>query len=80
MQQINDFGTRAASRYEGLTYWTYNWRKKGGFSRMLKISKTEQFYMQEYCGCAYSLRDTKKWRMEQGRDKIKLGENYYGRK
>jgi len=78
MEQINDSGLRAASNYEGVTYWTYNWRKKGGSSRMLEISKDENFYMQEYCGCAYSLRDTNKWRMENGRGKIKLGENYYG--
>ena len=59
MEQINDCGIRAAGHYEGIIYWTYNWRKKGGSSRMLDISKQEQFYMQEYCGCAYSLRETK---------------------
>jgi hypothetical protein len=45
---------------------------------MLEISKKEQFYQQEYCGCAYSLRDTNQWRLKSGREKIKLGENYYG--
>ncbi len=25
---------------------------------MIEISKREQFYQQEYCGCVYSLRDT----------------------
>lgn len=78
MDQINDSGIRAAAHYPGLTYWTYNWRKKGGSKRMLDISKDEQFYMQEYCGCAYSLRDTNKWRMENGRERIKIGEKYYG--
>nr|WP_315422051.1 epoxyqueuosine reductase QueH [uncultured Pedobacter sp.] len=78
MKQINDSGLRAANHYEGLTYWTNNWRKQGGSSRMLEVSKDEGFYMQEYCGCAYSLRDTNKWRMENGREKIRLGENYYG--
>jgi len=33
--------------------------------------------MQEYCGCAYSLRDSNNWRVQNGRDKIKLGEKYY---
>ena len=78
MDQINDCGVRAASRHEDMDYWTFNWRKKGGGARMLDISKRERFYMQEYCGCAYSLRDTNKWRMENGREKIKLGEKYYG--
>jgi predicted adenine nucleotide alpha hydrolase (AANH) superfamily ATPase len=44
---------------------------------MLEISKKENFYMQEYCGCAYSLRDTNKWRMANDRPKIELGKNYY---
>lgn len=78
MNQINDSGVRAAAQYPGITYWTYNWRKKGGSARMLEISKREKFYMQEYCGCAYSLRDTNKWRVEHGREKIRIGEKYYG--
>lgn len=76
--QINDCGIRAAGHYPGITYWTFNWRKKGGSSRMLDISKREHFYMQEYCGCAYSLRDTNHWRLENGRDRIEIGKNYYG--
>ncbi|MRJ08495.1 hypothetical protein EDL99_06370 [Ornithobacterium rhinotracheale] len=76
--QINDCGERAAQKYEGLTYWTHNWRKKGGSARMLEISKRERFYMQEYCGCAYSLRDSNHWRLQNGRERIKIGEKYYG--
>lgn len=79
LDQINDCGERAAQKYDGLTYWTYNWRKKGGSARMLEISKREQFYMQEYCGCAYSLRDTNHWRLQNGRERIKIGEKYYGK-
>lgn len=75
--QINDCGLRAAGHYPGISYWTFNWRKKGGSKRMLDISKREKFYMQEYCGCAYSLRDTNKWRLANGRDRIELGKNYY---
>ena len=75
--QINDCGIRAAGHYPGITYWTFNWRKKGGSSRMLEISKKEHFYMQEYCGCAYSLRDTNHWRLQNGRDRIDIGKNYY---
>ncbi len=76
--QINDCGIRAAGHYPDITYWTFNWRKKGGAQRMLDISKREQFYMQEYCGCAYSLRDTNRWRLKNGRERIELGKNYYG--
>ncbi len=79
MDQINDCGIRAASAYPGLVYWTYNWRKQGGSERMLQISKQEQFYQQEYCGCVYSLRDTNRWRLAQGRERIKIGVRYYGK-
>ncbi|WP_340611614.1 epoxyqueuosine reductase QueH [Xenorhabdus bharatensis] len=77
MQQINDCGVRAASRYPGLSYWEYNWRKGGGSARMIEISKREEFYQQEYCGCVYSLRDTNRHRLATGRERIKLGTVFY---
>ncbi|OOF12711.1 hypothetical protein BZG79_09170 [Salinivibrio sp. MA427] len=78
MQQINDCGHRAAAPYPDVSYWDYNWRKQGGSQRMIEISKRERFYQQEYCGCIYSLRDTNKHRLAQGRERIKLGVQYYG--
>ncbi|HUH40045.1 MAG TPA: epoxyqueuosine reductase QueH [Castellaniella sp.] len=78
MAQINDSGERAAARYPGMVYWTYNWRKGGGSQRMIEISKDERFYQQEYCGCVYSLRDTNRWRRENGRDRVRIGVKYYG--
>jgi predicted adenine nucleotide alpha hydrolase (AANH) superfamily ATPase len=77
MNQINGSGTRAAAKYDGVTYWTYNWRKGGGSARMIEISKLEEFYQQEYCGCVYSLRDTNLHRQETGRDKIVIGTQFY---
>ena len=78
LQQINDCGVRAASRYPNLLYWEYNWRKGGGSARMIEISKRENFYQQEYCGCIYSLRDTNRHRIATGRERIQLGVSYYG--
>ncbi len=78
MEQINNSGIRAASHYPGITYWTYNWRKDGGGARMYEIAKRENFYKQEYCGCIYSLRDTNEWREKNGREKIAIGEEFYG--
>lgn len=78
MNQINGCGHNAAAKYEGVEYWDYNWRKGGGSSRMIEISKREHFYQQEYCGCVYSLRDTNAWRREKGREPIKIGVKYYG--
>ncbi len=77
MEQINDCGIKSASKYEGLSYWTYNWRKDGGSARMYEISKEENFYKQEYCGCIYSLRDTNDWREKKGKQKIAICENFY---
>ena len=77
MDQINDCGMRAALRYDNLCYWTFNWRKKGGSERMIQISKEENFYQQEYCGCVYSLRDTNKWRKKNNRPIIRRGVKFY---
>lgn len=77
MNQINGCGKRAVAPYENLDYWDYNWRKGGGSSRMIEISKREEFYQQEYCGCAYSLRDTNNHRLATGRERIKLGVKFY---
>ena len=76
MKQINDSGPKS-SKPHNIPYWDINWRKKGGSSRMLEISKKENFYQQEYCGCVYSLRDTNNWRVSKGRDKIERGVKFY---
>ena len=78
MDQVNGCGERAAGRYPGMIYWTYNWRKGGGSSRMYEISKRENFYQQEYCGCVYSLRDTNLYRVSKGKERIEIGKQYYG--
>lgn len=78
MEQINDSGVRAASRYPEISYWTYNWRKQGGSQRMVELAKQESFYQQEYCGCVYSLRDTNRHRQANGRSRIKRLVRFYG--
>lgn len=77
MNQINGCGHRAAARYDNVEYWDYNWRRGGGSDRMIEISKREHFYQQEYCGCVYSWRDSNKWRISQGREKIEIGTKFY---
>ncbi|MBZ0165281.1 MAG: epoxyqueuosine reductase QueH, partial [Candidatus Omnitrophica bacterium] len=42
-----------------------------------EISKRENFYQQEYCGCVYSLRDTNLWRIQKGRPRIERGVKHY---
>ena len=77
MNQINGSGVRAVQRYPDMVYWTYNWRKGGGSDRMYEISKRENFYQQEYCGCVYSLRDTNKYKARLGRGRIEIGQKFY---
>lgn len=79
LNQVNECGRRAASHYENLVFWDQNWRKKGGSSRMIEISKREQFYQQEYCGCIYSLRDSNRERKNRGEDSIQIGTKFYGK-
>ena len=79
MAQINDCGSRAAGRYDGLSTGTSTGARGGGSARMIEISKREKFYQQEYCGCVYSLRDTNLHRRRQGREPIAIGEQFYGR-
>jgi len=59
LDHVNEAGHKAAERYEGLKYWDYNWRKQGGSARQVEVTKREGFYQQDYCGCAFSLRDRK---------------------
>jgi predicted adenine nucleotide alpha hydrolase (AANH) superfamily ATPase len=44
---------------------------------MLELSKREEFYQQEYCGCVYSLRDANRWRASKGRNKVERGVKFY---
>ena len=77
LDQVNNSGLRAADRYSDLNFWDFNWRKAGGSPRMIEISKREEFYQQEYCGCVYSLRDANKWRKENNRPRVIRGQKYY---
>ncbi len=76
-EQINLSGRNATKSFSNIDYWDFNWRKNNGSQRMLEVSKKEEFYMQEYCGCVYSLRDTNIWREKNQRPSIEIGLKYY---
>jgi predicted adenine nucleotide alpha hydrolase (AANH) superfamily ATPase len=78
MAQICASGERAAGHYQDVSYWTFNWRKKGGSQRMIELARQERFYQQEYCGCVYSLRDSNRYRLACGRSRIKRLSQFYG--
>ncbi|MBK1680975.1 hypothetical protein CKO20_11410 [Rhodocyclus tenuis] len=39
---------------------------------MIEITRRENFYRQEYCGCVYSLRDARRSRSARGREDMRL--------
>ncbi len=55
MDMINTCGENAAKCFSNAAFWPYNWRKNHGSQRMYEIAKEEEFYMQHYCGCEYSM-------------------------
>ena len=59
-KQVHAAGEKVTASYEDVCFWDYNWRQKGGADRGAALAKKEGFYRQNYCGCAYSLRDKKK--------------------
>ena len=74
--QVTRAGQKAASLFPGVSYWEFNWRKRGGSSRMYEIAKEENFYKQEYCGCTYSLRDSSRFRRESGKTPIEISKKF----
>jgi len=66
--QVARAGEAASALFPDLAYWDMNWRKEGGVQMMDKISKDENFYRQDYCGCLYSRsRKSKKPAPKSGR-------------
>jgi predicted adenine nucleotide alpha hydrolase (AANH) superfamily ATPase len=42
-----------------------------------RVKNENNEYQQEYCGCVYSLRDTNRWRVSRGREKVERGVKFY---
>lgn len=53
---LNTIGEQIASEI-GVPYLTSDFKKKGGYLRSIELSREYDLYRQDYCGCAYSLRD-----------------------
>jgi hypothetical protein len=58
---------------ESVQFWVYNWKTDSMTQRKYEVSVQERFYKQEYCGCAYSLRDSNVWRAQQGIAPVSIG-------
>lgn len=58
LAQVNRAGKSAAALFPGLIYWDHNWRLGGGQEQRDRLVQEEKFYLQNYCGCLYSLRES----------------------
>ncbi|OIO18291.1 MAG: recombinase [Candidatus Magasanikbacteria bacterium CG_4_10_14_0_8_um_filter_32_14] len=55
---ISPIGLKLEKIY-GVKYYAEDWKKKGRQERGNKLANDLNIYRQDYCGCAYSLRDKK---------------------
>jgi len=72
LEQIFEAGRYATSLFPDVIFWEQNWRKHGLSERRNQIIKEYDFYNQLYCGCEFSLRDSNKWRKENGKPLIEI--------
>ena len=56
--KINDIGAKLEV-HGGPRFLTSDFKKRNGFKRSLEISKEYDMYRQDYCGCKYSIENTK---------------------
>ena len=72
LKQVNQSGMNAAKKYPDVNFFNYNWRKNNGLHRSAEISRSQNFYRQQYCGCLFSLMDANHFRKQQGKPFIKV--------
>jgi predicted adenine nucleotide alpha hydrolase (AANH) superfamily ATPase len=51
--KINEIGRRLSDKYN-ISFYPADFKKNNGVSKSIAISKTNNFYRQNYCGCIYS--------------------------
>ena len=52
---INEIGFEIAKKY-GVNYLPTDFKKQGGYLRSIEMSKQNELYRQNYCGCEFSKR------------------------
>lgn len=57
-EKLNKIGKEIES-LKGVKYLETDFKKRGGYARSIELSKTENLYRQNYCGCEFS-KQTKK--------------------
>jgi len=56
LNQVDEAGRDACSKFDGVYWWGRSWRKEGLQPRRSEIIAEQNFYNQTYCGCEFSLR------------------------
>ena len=56
---INEIGANLETKYQ-INYLYSNFKKQEGYKKSIELSKKYDLYRQDYCGCAYSLKERKK--------------------
>jgi epoxyqueuosine reductase len=51
--KLNEIGDSLSKEYN-VEYLSANWKKNDGFKIACELSKQEDFYRQDYCGCEFS--------------------------
>lgn len=54
--KLNEIGQKLEGKYN-IKYLVADWKKDDGFKIACQLSKQENFYRQDYCGCTFSQRD-----------------------
>ena len=58
-KMVFEVGNRLSQEY-GVSYTAFDFKKDDGFKKTKELSVSMGLYMQNYCGCVYSLRDRKR--------------------
>lgn len=55
--KLNEIGEMLGAKYN-VKFLNSDFKKKGGYLRSIQMSREMDFYRQNYCGCAFSKRDS----------------------
>ena len=58
-QALNEIGQELAAVYE-VPYLPSDFKKRGGYQRSIELSREYELYRQNFCGCVYSMRESKR--------------------
>jgi len=57
-QALNEIGQELETVYK-VPYLPSDFKKRGGYQRSIELSREYELYRQNFCGCVYSMRESK---------------------